>query len=344
MLRRKMNSLARRISMRVAPAYPVFAWITPTTRCNLKCITCARTLDPNWKSMDMDPEVYEIVRKEILPGLIAVEITGTGEPFLAPDFPTMLDDVIGQKIEFSVTTNLTVLPDDNVLQRMVNARGSLMISIDGTMESTLTRIRPGLNYDVFMRNMRHVANLVKESNNPDFTLKFNFVITQSNLGEMIDLIELARQYGVTTIVFSSFLVGNRDDEFTSESLFDKPMMVQPHLKRAKKLADRCGITLQLPVFKSQPGKAMTIDPVGELDNKKALDLRIGQCPYPWWGVYVDVDGSVMPCCVFGVPFGNLKEKSFKQIWNGPVYRHFRSLVNTPDMPEGCRHCPLDVRI
>ncbi len=342
-IRRKINSLARRLSLPYAPAYPVFAWITPTTRCNLRCITCSRTVNPDWESRDLSPEIYEIVRREILPGLISVELSGTGEPFLAPIFFTILDDVIRLKIEFSVTTNLTILPDDAILGKMMHSPGTLMISIDGTTEKTMTHIRPGLNYEVFCRNLRHVAQLKRHSNNPDFSLRFNFVITRSNVAQMPDVIEQAAEYGVSSIYFSSFMVGNRTDEFTRESLFDSPGIVRPYLEKARVLGERYGISLSPPVFKSQPGKADYPDT--QSGNKKTdTSHPIPQCPHPWWSVYIDVDGSVMPCCVFGVPFGNLKEKPFKKIWNGAIYRHFRSIVNTPDMPEGCKHCPLNVRI
>ncbi|MCD6385024.1 radical SAM protein, partial [Candidatus Sumerlaeota bacterium] len=217
LMRRKMNSLARRLSTSRAPAYPIYAWITPTTRCNLRCITCVRSVEPEWKSMDLEPEVYEVVRKEILPGLMFVELSGTGEPLLAPIFYTILEDVLRLKIEFSITTNLTILPDAKTLGKIIRACGEIKVSIDGTDRETMTEIRRGLDYELFWRNLLHLTEMVKKINNPYFRLTFNFVITRRNVAQMPELVEMAHKLGIKNIVFSSFLVGNRTDKFVAES-------------------------------------------------------------------------------------------------------------------------------
>jgi len=343
-MRRKINSLARRISSPYAPAYPVFAWITPTTRCNLRCITCARTVDPHWKSMDLEPEVYEIVRNEIIPHLICVELSGTGEPFLAPIFYKLLEDVIRHGVEFSITTNLTILPEQNVLREIIQSSGNIKISIDGTDRQTLQHIRRGLNYDVFMNNLEQLADLAKRLNNPSFSLEFNYVITRSNVEQIPSVIELAHQKGIKCVIFSSFLVGNRNDEFIAESLLDRPDIVLPYLEQAKKRARELNIDIYPPAFGVREAPSAKEKKSQTEEHPADMNIPKGQCPHPWWSVYIDVDGSVMPCCVFGVPFGNLKQQPFKKIWNGPIYRHFRRIVNSPNMPEGCKKCTLNVRL
>lgn len=343
-IRRKMNSLARRLSFPRAPAYPVYAWITPTTRCNLRCITCVRTIEPEWKSMDLEPEVYEIVRKEILPGLMFVELSGTGEPFLAPIFYTILEDVLRYNIEFSITTNLTVLPEDETLRKIIRSPGEIKVSIDGTDRETMTEVRQGLNYDLFWRNLQRISEMVKEINNPQFRLTFNFVITRRNVAQMPQLVEMAHKLGIRHIVFSSFLVGNRTDEFANESLWNKPEIVMPYLEEASARAEQYQLMITPPVFQHLPDTRESSTNSLPEQNKKSRSPLIGQCPHPWWSVYIDVDGTIMPCCVFGVPFGNLKKQSFKEIWNGAIYRHFRQIVNTPHMPEGCKKCTLNVRL
>ena len=38
---------------------------------------------------------------------------------------------------------------------------------------------------------------------------------------------------------------------------------------------------------------------------------------------IRVDGSVVPCGACNILVGNLKENSFSEIWNSPLYRDFR---------------------
>lgn len=61
-----------------------------------------------------------------------------------------------------------------------------------------------------------------------------------------------------------------------------------------------------------------------------------------WAVercYIDLHGNVTTCCYnTRVHFGNLREKSFEEIWNGDLYRAFRRSMEEKRLPEWCRSC------
>jgi len=123
-IRRKMNSFSRRMGWTWAPAMPHRGWICSTTRCNLKCRTCAAH-GPHIEHTpsdheDMRPEVYERVRREVLPGLREVCISGAGEPFLAPVFYELLDDLLKSNKHATVVTNGTIIRPD-YLERLVRS-------------------------------------------------------------------------------------------------------------------------------------------------------------------------------------------------------------------------------
>jgi len=246
----------------------------------------------------------------------------------------MVEDVLALGIPFSVTTNATILPPDDLLRRIISSQSVIMISVDGVKEETIVSIRQGLNYKVFLRNIEHIGRLVREINNPEFIYRINFVITRSNVEEMEDVVELAREIGVSSIFFSSFMAAGRSDDFAKESLFEEPETVRPYLERAMAKAEKYGIHIVPPVFKQKS--------VGQGNGGSS---RIKQCPHPWRSVYIDADGSILPCCVFGESFGNIMDKGFYwQVWNGKKYRELRRTVNTPRMPPPCQYCPLNVRI
>src|SRR5262249_44850910 len=75
-----------------------------------------------------------------------------------------------------------------------------------------------------------------------------------------------------------------------------------------------------------------------------------KCFWPWLSMTVDADGSVYPCgCQFAVngwkPYGNLREQSLEEIWNGERYVETRRFLSGEcgkkaglDLP--CYTCPF----
>ena len=58
------------------------------------------------------------------------------------------------------------------------------------------------------------------------------------------------------------------------------------------------------------------------DNAK----QPSQCPFPWTGLGILWDGTVVPCCMdmeASHPVGNLTEQSLWEIWNGPPMQALR---------------------
>jgi len=338
-IRRKMNSFSRRMGWTRAPAMPIRAWIASTSRCNIKCRTCyLHLLGTHFE--DMKPEVYERVRRELLPALQEVYLSGAGEPFLAPIFYEMLDDLLEAGKRITVVTNGTIVRPDYI-ERLVRAPSVIMVSIDGTTPAVLEHIRPGTNLDHVLEFMKIVRESMARSAHPAFEFQISFVVTRSNVEQLTDCVELAHRYGVRTVAFSSFVTGGRTDEFARESLMNRPEEVIPHWERAHKRGLELGICVPPIVFDCRDRP----EPERHHWQPTLYDAKgqIRQCPIPWWNTYIETDGSVRPCCVFQ-PLGNLLEQSFREIWNGPNYRQLRRTVNTPDMPEYCKQCFMPVRI
>ena len=67
------------------------------------------------------------------------------------------------------------------------------------------------------------------------------------------------------------------------------------------------------------------------------------CHWPFTSAFITAEGYITPCCLRPDPnvmnFGNINEKSFKEIWNSEKYVEFRK-----NMAEGranpiCDNCP-----
>lgn len=78
------------------------------------------------------------------------------------------------------------------------------------------------------------------------------------------------------------------------------------------------------------------------------DRRTIYCQKPWTDLHnFTVDGRMDVCCIatgasqLRYSWGNAKEQSFQDVWNGPVAREFRRTVNDAEaaLPP-CRRCPM----
>ncbi|MCX8037616.1 MAG: radical SAM protein [Candidatus Sumerlaeia bacterium] len=343
-LRRKMNSLARRLNWSWAPARPVWGWLVPTSRCNLACKTCpahapVHGTDPNYWS-DMKPEVYARFREDVLPSLRILHISGDGEPFFAPKFEEMLDDILDGRREVTIVTNGTIIRR-RAIERAVKNPVTFRVSMDGSTNETNFANR-GVKLDRILEFLHTVKTIAATGAHPRFLVQISYVVLRSNLHQMTEAVELAHRYGVKEMCFGNFVTDDRTDDYARrESLFGCPEEVLPYWQRAHDRGRELGVHVYPMSFdcKDRPEAEQRKHKPDLYDGE-----RIRQCPHPWWSVYVEADGRVKPCCVYHWFMGNILEQPLWKIWNGPKWRALRRIVNTPRMPDVCRSCFIQTRI
>jgi len=72
------------------------------------------------------------------------------------------------------------------------------------------------------------------------------------------------------------------------------------------------------------------------------------CPRMWSSAVITTDGDVVPCCFdkqAWYAMGNLRSRSFAEIWRSGRYRDFRSAVmKSRGAVDICRDCPQGTRL
>ncbi|MBI4777810.1 SPASM domain-containing protein, partial [Candidatus Desantisbacteria bacterium] len=70
--------------------------------------------------------------------------------------------------------------------------------------------------------------------------------------------------------------------------------------------------------------------------------NIQNCSFPWFSMYITVDGEVKPCCMFSyldTKFGNLWQEDIHTIWNNAKYQGFRQVLKGGKYPDvRCQGC------
>ena len=346
-----------------ADFYPSIIQIEHTNRCNARCIMCNHFYTSNRKASEIS---FDVIRKiePILPYCRLIMLNGDGEPFLYSDIGKCINLYQKYGVKIGTNTNLSYLPDDILDQ--INGFEYLNISCDGASKETFELIRRGLDFDVFLENLKKIN--VKA---PKVNRILDCVMMAQNITELSDIVELAGEYGCRKVKFNRMginpCIGNYNDAI--EQYMET---ARENLAAAIETAERIGVLIEYPkdLLESQSKDCGEI-PVYEMmrqeieerfrtvceamkDTGLDTDYLSGEVSmtdfnHMWnsgekcdWAIercYIDLKGNVTMCCYnTRKRMGSLKECSFEEIWNGELYREFRRQMYNGKLPIWCREC------
>lgn len=343
-LRRIGEELAENTNFTHVFVKPRVVHIEPTVRCNLRCIHCDVTY---WDRMCSDL-TFEQFRHIIdqMPDLNRVILHGMGEPLLNKDIYRNIEYASKvRKLTTVMSSNGIAMNEDNARKLISNGLNALGISIDGATKETYEKIRIRGNFDRLIRNIKCLLELKKEMNSKTPWIYFSMVCMKDNVREFLKLIELAKEIGVTAVQPQYMHFWGKDEEA---------------LSKVNGVNIKDGIYGKQNLFDNIPRDEMA--EIRRMADEKAAELRIQLirpffewegddytvCHVPWVDVYITADGYVIPCPIQGtdprlVNFGNLFEKPFDEIWNGPLYKDFRRRLVSDDPHPVCRDCVFRIR-
>jgi radical SAM protein with 4Fe4S-binding SPASM domain len=218
-----------------------------------------------------------------------------GEPYLNPDFLDMVKYASGKKIYTATSTNAHYLTDVNAKRTIESGLDRLIISIDGTTQEVYQQYRVGGQLSKVIEGARNIVKWKKELNSKKPFVVFQFLVVKPNEHQIEDVKKLANEIGVDDVWFKTAQV------YDFETDPNKLIPAIDKYSRYKK-------TENGTVFK------------GKLAN---------QCWRLWHDPVITWDGLVAPCCFDKDAqhrLGNLKEKSFKEIWKNGEYTKFRTQI------------------
>ena len=290
-------------------------------RCNLKCTMSPRN-DPNFQEGEMSYEMFTRIMDQ-LPFLREVQIGGLGEPLLHRDFFKMIEYARRRKIRSVVTTNGTLLNQQNIQRIIQSGLGALHASIDSADPEVYKSIRVGARLEVVAENVKSLCDQrAKEGSRLEIIM--NSILMRQNYRQVEDMIRLCAKVGADSISFSdmqyTFDVGISR---RSESLRLIPESEKDEIRKlfvgAKSLSKELGIEIGLP----------------GLDQPRVRE----NCRQPWLYLAVKENGKVRPCCaIHDQEFGDLNCERYSSIWNNDRFKDFRRKLLSSDVPTECKQC------
>lgn len=275
---------------------PVSISFEPTTSCNLRCPECpsglrAFTRPTGMLQKNFFKETIDQLHKELLYLVFYFQ----GEPYLNPDFLDMVNYASSKKIYTATSTNAHYLNDDNAKKTIESGLDRLIISIDGTTQEVYQQYRVGGRLDKVIEGTKNIVKWKKELRSKTPFIVFQFLVVKPNEHQIEEVKKLAKEIGVDDVWFKTAQVYDYQNDPNS-------------LIPATDKYSRYRRTSNGYEFK------------GKLAN---------HCWRLWHDPVITWDGLVAPCCFdkdAQHQLGDLKQRSFKEIWKNGEYKKFRAAI------------------
>lgn len=262
----------------------------------------------------LDEKLFSGLLDELGDTLTYLTFYFQGEPYLHPQFLSLVNQASSRGIFTSTSTNAHYLNDRVSEQTVSSGLDRLIISIDGTTQDTYASYRVGGQLDKVIEGTRNIIRMKKELKSVTPSVVFQFLVVKPNEHQIDEVQRLAKELGVNKVLLKTAQIYDYKNGSELIPTIDK-------YSRYRKLND------------------------GTYEIKNNFD---NHCWKMWHSCVVTWDGKVVPCCFdkdAHYVLGDLHKTSFKEIWKSKSYNDFRaSLIRSRQEIEMCRNCSEGTRV
>ena len=294
---------------------PISLSFEPTTSCNLRCPECPSGLRAFTRPTGMlKKDFFKETMDELGKDLTYLIFYFQGEPYLNPDFLDMVQYANRNKIYTATSTNAHYLNDEMAKKTIESGLDRLIISIDGTTQDVYQQYRVGGNLEKVLEGARNIVKWKKEMKSKTPFVIFQFLVVKPNEHQIEDVKKLGKEIGVDEVAFKTAQIYDYEN----------------------------GSNL-IPTIDYYSRYAKQDDGKYTIKNK-----MLNHCWKLWHSCVITWDGAVVPCCFdkdADHRLGDLKEMSFKQLWQDGKYKNFRAaLLKSRSEIDICKNCTEGTKV
>ncbi len=287
----------------------------PTTSCNLRCPECPSGLRSFTRPTGMlDEKFFQRTIDELCDTLIYLTFYFQGEPYLNPDFLNMVKYASQKNIYTFTSTNAHYLDDENSRKTIESGLDKLIISIDGTTQDVYQQYRVGGQLNKVLEGTKNIIAWKRKLKSKTPYIIFQFLVVKPNEHQIEDAKRLTKELGVDEIKFKTAQLND----------FENGNELMPTNQKYSRYRESGG---------------------GKFSIKNKL---LNQCWRMWSGSVITWDGKVVPCCFDKDAqhrLGDVKQKTFKEIWNSEEYNNFRSsILKSRKEIDICQNCTEGTKV
>ncbi len=306
---------------------PVLVTLGAHQACNARCIFCPEGDYPRF-TLETYRDFFEVRMGSFLRNAQKITFTGFGELLLMPKAEAFLDYINRSlpETEKILTTNGTPLRP-SVVERLLQGRYAVQVSLHSSragLHQELTGLKG--RFQEIIDNLRSLSKWRDRSQaSGRLHLELVNVLNSRNIADLPDFIRLAWDLGAQSVR------GLHVEVFTPKQLPLSCFFHQGQANAALQTAARTADQLR----QRAPDRPFRVD-LPPLFGGGAAAQSL--CTEPWQHIYVELQGSVLPCCRWGEHIGNIKDSEIGAIWNSPFYRSLRCSMAQGKPHPWCRRC------
>jgi radical SAM protein with 4Fe4S-binding SPASM domain len=305
----------------------VLSW-NVTRKCNLKCAHCYINATTQELKNELDTEEAKMLMDQISEVSKPLLILSGGEPLLRKDILELIRYGSAKGFKMGLGSNGSLI-DGRIAKELKDAGiATVSVSLDSSIPE---------QHDAFrgvQGSWEQTVAAVRALKEQKVLVQVNTTVTQQNYGEIEDIMSLAERLGVENFHLFFLVPTGRGVKMNDISPSRYENMIKTAFSKAAKH--------KLNVRPSCAPQFMRIA------KDVGLDMRqwIRGCIAGLYYCRVYPNGDVTPCPYLPVRLGNIREKTFSEIWrSSEVFknlRDFRTLkgkcgvCNYSDICGGCR--------
>ncbi len=307
-----------------------------TRRCNLKCVHCRSSSEEEVKGHpDFSTEEALRILDDISSYAKPVVVLSGGEPLLRKDVFEIASYGTAKGLRMCLATNGTLVTGEICKKIKDSGIKIVSLSLDGSTESVHDDFRAQKGA---FQGIINAARLFRE-HGIEFIINSSF--TKRNQEEIPKVYQLAKELGATAWYMFMIVPTGRGEEIMSEliSKEDYEEILEWHYQMEKDEKDMLVRPTCAPHYYRivlQKSKEE-----GRKFQRRTLKFSTGGakgCIAGQLICLIDVDGNVLPCSYFPKPAGNIREKSFKDIWeNSELFKELRDFKSYKGKCGSCEY-------
>jgi len=309
--------VSRVISWPLVP--PEHVYFSLTNRCNLRCSMCEISKHPSLPETELSTaKIKEIIRqiKDLSIGHI---IFSGGEPLLRDDLVELVEFAVGNDIGMVDIITNGVLLKENIIKNLIRSGlNHITISLDGIGQVN-NKIRGADIFDIVESNIDKLNYHKTQQNLSLPTLGINFTIMDSNISDILPMVEFAKSKKCNIVVFQPILFNNtkmhvkkRNSLWPVKENISKLRSAIKELEKIKRNSTDINIFTDFEVLRAIPGYFEGKKPQTGFKCYEAIKRIVITC-----------DGNLWSC--MGT-YGNLEKESLREIWFSKSAMEVRSKV------------------
>jgi len=310
--------------------YPVYMEVSPTGACNHRCVFCGLDfMEYKPRQLATDLLMERLTEMGRL-GLKSVMFAGEGEPFIHKGMAQIAEHA--QKnagIDVAFTTN-AVLMTPVILECILPVTSWIKVSINaGTPETyaAIHRTDPD-DFNTVCKNLEQAVQ-IRQRQKGNCTLGAQVLLLPENQAEIVTLANICRDIGLDYLVVKPYSQHPQGRQKTYENI---------------SYSQYDDLAAQLSSFRSASFEVVfRYNAMQKWDDGSRSYQRCQAIPF--WA-YLDAGGNVWGCSIYlgddRFCYGNIKDSTFKEIWEGQKRKTSMEWVNNRLDVSACRiGCRMD---